>query len=118
MFLFRRADVWDHNGPVLLTRAFKKWCEKNIKEKEDHVECKGFRAYAPSLFYPVDFEELDLLFSNNVKQRNYFGSEVTGVHTWNKLSYKRTVFKHSHQLYNSLARENCPVTFQHSPMMF
>lgn len=116
-----RSDVWGHNGPALLLRVLKSWCKAEDLLGMDYVSCHGFNVLHYSSFCPVDYSATEEFFIHRLANETrpiWLTDQVVGVHTWNKLTYKKPVYKNSTQHYTWLARINCPSIFTIAPEIF
>nr|CAH0103547.1 unnamed protein product [Daphnia galeata] len=93
-----RAHVWGHNGPALLLRVLKSWCNADYLEMMDYVNvsCNGFNVLHYSSFYLVDYSEAAEEFfihrlANKTGKPISLTDQVVGVHTWNKLTYNKPI---------------------------
>lgn len=122
MFDKTRAHIWTHNGPALMLRMLKKWCEEEKMLSMNFLACKGYSVLPSSSFYPVHYTNWKEYFTakpeNVTKDPNWLTKQVVGVHIWNKLSSKEPIYKNSTQLYNILARSHCPKIFSIAPDIY
>jgi lactosylceramide 4-alpha-galactosyltransferase len=88
-----------------------------------NVSCNGFNVLHYSSFYLVDYSEAAEEFfihrlANKTGKPISLTDQVVGVHTWNKLTYNKPIYKNSTQYYAWLARTNCPAMFSIAPEVF
>ncbi len=117
--------MWGNNGPALMFRVLKKWCNAEHIESMNNVSCRGFNILPTRSFHPVDFNKRKELFAQPMvtktevnKPINWLTEEVVGVHVWNRMSQNELVYKNSSQAYTRLARQHCPVIFYIAPEIF
>ncbi|EFX67897.1 hypothetical protein DAPPUDRAFT_63673 [Daphnia pulex] len=119
---WRRSDVWGHNGPALLLRVLKSWCKAKDLLEMDYVSCHGFNVLHYSSFCPVDYsvatKEFFIHRPANQSRPFWLTDQVVGIHTWNKLTYNKPIYKNSTQRYTWLARNHCPSIFSIAPEIF
>jgi Alpha 1,4-glycosyltransferase conserved region len=84
----------------------KTWCHVDKLSMMTTASCRGVTVLPIEYFYPVHWLKWELLFSNMSKPEDFGGS--LAAHLWNKFSHSLPVIKDSNQLYNLLAKENCP----------
>ncbi|KAM7055721.1 lactosylceramide 4-alpha-galactosyltransferase-like isoform 1-T3 [Acridotheres tristis] len=101
--------VWGHQGPELLTRVFKKWC--NIKTIET-MSCQGVSALAPDVVYPIPWQDWKKLFEAvSASELHQLLKNTYAVHIWNKLSHGTKLEIHSQALLAQLYSQFCPATY-------
>ncbi|XP_032784075.1 lactosylceramide 4-alpha-galactosyltransferase [Daphnia magna] len=118
-----KAEIWGHNGPSLITRVLRKWCNVTDIESMDYVPCRGFNVLPTTSFHPVHYGQMKTLFvlpsANETGARlSWLTETVIGVHVWNKLSKNQPIYKNSTQDYIRLARAHCPNVFSAAPDVF
>ena len=121
-----RWYVWDYNGPALVTRIMKKWCNVEHIGLMTPERCRGLQVLQPKSFFPVNVQTSIKFFeSHHQSVADEGGNEnfeldesVVGAHVWNKLTADLVVNKKSDQLYVHLARSSCPLIFEVAPNEF
>ncbi|XP_057368458.1 lactosylceramide 4-alpha-galactosyltransferase-like [Daphnia carinata] len=116
-------EIWGHNGPSLITRVLRKWCNVTDIESMDYVTCRGFNILPTTSFHPVHYGRMKTLFAQPLANESgtrltWLTERVIGVHIWNKLSKTQPIYKHSTQDYIRLARIHCPNVFSLAPDVF
>ncbi|NXN88408.1 A4GAT galactosyltransferase, partial [Bombycilla garrulus] len=101
--------VWGHQGPELLTRVFKKWCSiQTIKS----MSCKGVRALAPEVVYPIPWQDWKKLFESvSALELQNLLKNTYAVHIWNQLSHGTKLEIPSQALLAQLYSQFCPATY-------
>lgn len=124
-FFTCRPDIWGHNGPSLISRVLKKWCNVDNLDSMDYVSCRGFNVLPTSSFHPVHYGQMKEFFMQRIVNEtepkatiSWLTEKVIGVHIWNKLSKNEPIYKNSTQDYTRLARDHCPLTFSIVPDIF
>ncbi|KAK4010354.1 hypothetical protein OUZ56_019500 [Daphnia magna] len=117
------STIWGHNGPSLITRALRKWCNVTDIEPMDYVPCRGFNVLPTTSFHPVHYGQMKILFvqpwANETDGRlTWLTDRIIGVNIWNKLSKNQPIYKNSSQGYIQLARTHCPNVFSIAPNVF
>ncbi|XP_062346926.1 lactosylceramide 4-alpha-galactosyltransferase-like [Cinclus cinclus] len=101
--------VWGHQGPELLTRVFKKWCSIRTIES---MRCKGVRALAPEVVYPIPWQDWKKLFEAvSASELHKLLKNTYAVHIWNKLSHGTKLEIPSQALLAQLYSQFCPATY-------
>ncbi|KAK4010373.1 hypothetical protein OUZ56_019519 [Daphnia magna] len=118
-----RSDIWGHNGPDLLLRVLKNWCEVEDLQSMNYVTCRGFNVLPKSSFQPLHHSNAKEFFAHRLVNQTtanpvWLTKNVIGVHTFNNLSKGQPIHKNSTQIYTGLARHNCPVIFSAAPDVF
>ncbi|NWR95133.1 A4GAT galactosyltransferase, partial [Furnarius figulus] len=103
------ALIWGHQGPKLLTRVFKKWCPTRTIQS---MSCKGVRALAPEVLYPIPWENWKKLFeATSALELQKLLRNTFAVHIWNKLSHSTRLEIPSQALLAQLYSQFCPATY-------
>lgn len=107
---------WEYNGPLLLTRVLKKFC--NTQKLSNTYKCKEFDIFPQHACYAVEWREWQKFFNKNnadevmkLIQDSYF------VHLWNAKSKGTKVERTSPSAYALLAAKHCPRVHQHNLMI-
>ncbi|CAB3251878.1 unnamed protein product [Arctia plantaginis] len=101
-----RGDVWDRNGPGVITKILQTICSTNYLPEMSASTCLGFEVYAPELFYPVTW----------LNAADYFEEKELDVeapytyHVWNKFTAAYKV--NSNSVYAKLAQKYCPEVYE------
>ena len=121
-----RPDVWGNNGPNLMFRVLKTWCNVETLNSMDYVTCPGFNVLPASSFHPVTHFEMEKLFTqlttnendSEAKSISWLTEKVVGVHVWNRMNKDDPIYKNATHAYNRLARDHCPHIFSTAPETF
>ncbi|KFQ12879.1 Lactosylceramide 4-alpha-galactosyltransferase, partial [Leptosomus discolor] len=102
--------TWGHQGPLLLTRVFKKWC--SITNIQNAMSCKGVSALSSEAFYPIHWGEWQKLFEaiSSLDLQKLL-KNTYAVHVWNKLSHGTRLQVTSQALLAQLHSQFCPATY-------
>ncbi|CAB3253061.1 unnamed protein product [Arctia plantaginis] len=101
-----RGDVWDRNGPGVITKILQTICSTNYLPEMSASTCLGFEVYAPELFYPVTW----------LNAADYFEEKELDVeapytyHVWNKFTAAYKV--NSNSVYAKLAQKYYPEVYE------
>ncbi|XP_067851755.1 lactosylceramide 4-alpha-galactosyltransferase-like isoform X2 [Heptranchias perlo] len=113
------GDNWGQQGPDLISRMFRKWC--NTVNLDDYLdaECNGIHYLPQKWFYPVPYSDWKLYFVENTwKENDASGierefSQTRGVHIWNFLSGGHgNQIKESRSLMEYFFSKYCPSTYK------
>ncbi|XP_048405265.1 lactosylceramide 4-alpha-galactosyltransferase-like [Stegostoma tigrinum] len=105
------AWIWGHQGPQLVTRVLKKWCQKRSVAKIQ--QCKGVSVLPPEAFYPIPWQDWKKYFkvmSRSEAQRLLKNSYA--VHIWNKMSHGTSFSRGSKVMIDQLCSVYCPISYQ------
>lgn len=105
--------IYNDYGPLFVKKMFKTHCGLRLPDYLHTNKCQDVKIIPNHYFFPIPWENWDIYFREVnddttlklLRQRSY------GVHVWNKLSGNHALVKGSKQLYASLAKENCPLTY-------
>lgn len=105
---------WGWNGPGVITRVLKKYC--NVCKVVDMLDgkCKDFVVLPPSAFYPIPWQQWTKYFTTDEDVRDYVMEKIMNsyaIHVWNYHSIGRNVTIGSQQPYGLVAREQCPKVY-------
>ncbi|XP_032887546.1 lactosylceramide 4-alpha-galactosyltransferase-like [Amblyraja radiata] len=108
---------WGQQGPDLITRMLKKWCETQEINDFLNKTCKGVTFYPKDWFYPIPYSNWQSYFENGRWEENNSVedqfSETRGVHIWNFLSNRNTRYIKDTQSYMEYFFKNyCPRTYE------
>ncbi|KAM6161486.1 lactosylceramide 4-alpha-galactosyltransferase isoform 1-T2 [Erethizon dorsatum] len=105
--------IWGHQGPQLLTRVFKKWC--NIHSLAQSHSCRGVTALPRQAFYPVPWQSWKKYFEDiSPEELSQLLSATYAAHVWNRKSQGTRLEATSRTLLAQLQARYCPTT--HSAM--
>ncbi|XP_046448096.1 lactosylceramide 4-alpha-galactosyltransferase-like [Daphnia pulex] len=117
-----KKNMWTHNGPDLVLRVMKIFCQEENFNAINYVSCRGFGVLPTSTFSPIHWSNWQSFFSqrpaNETGAPSWITNQVVGVHVWNKLSFNETAYKNSTQEYVLLVSHNCPVIYSIAPETF
>ncbi|NXP24347.1 A4GAT galactosyltransferase, partial [Scytalopus superciliaris] len=103
------ASIWGYQGPRLLTRVFKEWCSIRTVQS---MSCKGVRALAPEVVYPIPWQNWQKLFEPiSALDFHKLLKNTYAVHIWNKLSRGTRLEIPSQALLAQLYSQFCPATY-------
>jgi len=106
------GDNYAYNGPELITRIMRKYCDTdNIMEMTQH-SCQSFKVLPPSAFYPVPWEKWRSYFlESELKYVAKLTKDSFAIHAWNYLSRRTDAVVGSQQPYAVLAEMYCPKVY-------
>ncbi|XP_043557634.1 lactosylceramide 4-alpha-galactosyltransferase-like isoform X1 [Chiloscyllium plagiosum] len=113
--------AWGQQGPDLMTRMLKKWCETDNLDNFLNRQCKGILYLSSNWFYPVPYTDWERYFEpdtweGNSKEIEHEFSKTRGVHVWNFLSGgQNNHFKGSRSLMEYFFSKYCPRTYNFLP---
>ncbi|XP_072429315.1 alpha-1,4-N-acetylglucosaminyltransferase-like [Chiloscyllium punctatum] len=113
--------VWGQQGPELMTRMLKKWCETDNLHNVLNKECKGIKYLSNNWFYPVPYPDWKKYFEKDTWKGNDDEiekkfSQTIGVHFWNSLSRRHKFqIKGSRSLIEYFFYKYCPSTYETLP---
>ncbi|XP_067855946.1 lactosylceramide 4-alpha-galactosyltransferase-like [Heptranchias perlo] len=103
--------IWGHQGPQLVTRVLKKWCQKKSVTKIQ--QCKGVRMLPPEAFYPIRWQDWKKYFEVMSKsEAQELLKNAYAVHIWNKKSHGTRFQKGSKVMIDQLSSVYCPVSYK------
>ncbi|XP_012576103.1 PREDICTED: lactosylceramide 4-alpha-galactosyltransferase [Condylura cristata] len=101
--------VWGHQGPQLLTRAFKKWCA--IRSLDHSRACRGVSTLPREAFYPIPWQDWRKYFQDiSPEELPRLLHATYAVHVWNKKSQGTRLEATSRALLAQLHHRYCPTT--------
>ncbi|XP_072915144.1 lactosylceramide 4-alpha-galactosyltransferase-like [Hemitrygon akajei] len=103
--------IWGHQGPQLVTRILKKWCQKNSVTKIQ--QCKGVKMLNPEAFYPIRWQDWKKYFEVvSHSEAEELLKNSYGVHIWNKKSHGTRFQIGSKVMIDQLSSVYCPLTYK------
>lgn len=116
-----KGDEWAWNGPGVITRSLKKYCQASkVSDLIEH-KCKDFTVYPQSAFSPIHWRQWSKYFTTDEKVRDSVMKEIKNsyvIHVWNYLSKGTNITLGSIQPYGAIAREQCPKVYSTIKMVF
>ncbi|XP_041037469.1 lactosylceramide 4-alpha-galactosyltransferase-like isoform X2 [Carcharodon carcharias] len=113
------GEAWGHQGPDLMTRMLKKWCETDNLDNFLDKECKGILYLSSNWFYPIPYTNWEKYFERDRWNKNDIENEfskTSGAHIWNFLSgHYETQIKGSLSLMEYFFSKYCPSTYKSLP---
>ncbi|XP_072331049.1 lactosylceramide 4-alpha-galactosyltransferase-like [Scyliorhinus torazame] len=111
------GEIWGHQGPDLITRMLKKWCNTDDLDMFLNKECKGIFYLSSNWFYPVPYTNWEKYFEKGRWDKDSYAiqsefSKTNGVHIWNFLSNShKDPIKGSRSLLDYFFSNYCPMTY-------
>lgn len=108
-------NKWQANGGIVFKRVLTKICGTNHLEFVNRDQCKGFRIYPPTQFYPLHGLESFRYFYPNATQeilQMHKTNMTVGFHFWNSRSQKRNFTLGNGDAYDVIAKQNCPLVHE------
>ncbi|XP_078065395.1 lactosylceramide 4-alpha-galactosyltransferase-like [Mustelus asterias] len=109
------GGTWGSQGPALVSRVLKRWCQSNELGQFFNLECKGISYLPPKYFYPISYTRWETYFQrwqeSNIKS---FFAESKGVHVWNYKNFgqQKQVTAGSGTLMEYFFSKYCPTTYK------
>ncbi|XP_059806165.1 alpha-1,4-N-acetylglucosaminyltransferase-like isoform X1 [Hypanus sabinus] len=105
------GDLWGQQGPRLITRVLKRWCNTDDLIAAAGSTCNGISLLNLSRFYPVPYSSWEKFYAPWKKEDiEHTFSATYGVHIWNFMNSdkKRKVVAGSGSLIEYFFRMHCP----------
>ncbi|XP_020391314.2 lactosylceramide 4-alpha-galactosyltransferase-like [Rhincodon typus] len=113
--------AWGQQGPRLMTRMVKTWCETDNLANLFNKDCKGIMFLSDTWFYPIPFSNWKKYFEKNQWNKNNDDiekefSKTNGVHVWSFASSREKIqIKGSQSLIEYFFSTYCPSTYETLP---
>nr|XP_056703431.1 lactosylceramide 4-alpha-galactosyltransferase [Euleptes europaea] len=102
--------IWGHQGPVLFTRVFKKWC--SIRSLPSSKGCRGVTVLPQEAFYPIRWQDWRKYFEAiKASELSHLFKNTYAAHVWNKNSQATQLDITSKALLAQLHFQYCPSTY-------
>jgi lactosylceramide 4-alpha-galactosyltransferase len=94
------GELWNHNGPGLITRTWQVLCPQK-------TQC-DFHVLPQNAFYAISWQDYEYFF-----EETYVNATMTAIkdsilaHVWNKLSFNKKIRVGSNVAYGLLAEKYC-----------
>ncbi|XP_034099867.2 lactosylceramide 4-alpha-galactosyltransferase-like isoform X1 [Drosophila albomicans] len=108
------ADVYVSNGPTLVSRVVKGFCNHTSMKQmqEDPKNCRGFKVFNETAFYPLQWPQWQHFILPEFKKDTLEKTKDSYlIHFWNKSSYQKLFKVGTDNAYGSYASANCPKTY-------
>ncbi|XP_078419654.1 lactosylceramide 4-alpha-galactosyltransferase-like [Cetorhinus maximus] len=109
------GDIWGYQGPALVSRVLKRWCQSNDLGQFFNLECKDISYLPPKYFYPISYTRWESYFQRWRKSdiESVF-AETKGVHVWNykNINQQKQVTAGSGTLMEYFFSKYCPTTYK------
>ena len=108
-----RPTEWGRNGPQMLTRVLAKLCQTNNTNEMLSGDCDGFHVIPRKFCFPIMANHYEKIFNETFAKTLLpkVSSSAITVHMWNKLTKSFKTRANDRNLYNILARRQCPKVF-------
>ncbi|XP_007909138.1 alpha-1,4-N-acetylglucosaminyltransferase-like [Callorhinchus milii] len=109
------GQIWGQQGPGLISRVLKQWCQSDNLDKLLDLQCNGISFLSPRYFYPIAFAEWQRFFQPwNKNDIESFFPDTKGVHIWNFMNkgQQKRVVAGSGTLIERLFLKYCPTTYK------
>eukprot|EP00062_Callorhinchus_milii_P000395 gi/632934356/ref/XP_007909060.1/ PREDICTED: lactosylceramide 4-alpha-galactosyltransferase-like [Callorhinchus milii] len=109
------GQIWGQQGPHLISRVLKHWCQSDNLGKFLDLQCNGISYLSPRYFYPIKYTEWQRFFQPwNKNDIESFFSDTKGVHIWNfkNVGQQKRVVAGSGTLIENLFIKYCPTTYK------
>lgn len=113
------GDWWNHNGPDLVTKVFKKVCGVDKVAEMYPDKCHGLTVLPEECFTPIRYPGWGGLFTT-IHVHEIMGrvNSSFGVHTWNKITRDEDLNLMITQPFGLLALHFCPTVHDASDRFF
>ncbi|KAH8377508.1 hypothetical protein KR093_005772 [Drosophila rubida] len=108
------ADAYVSNGPSLISQVFFKFCNNSSVKKmqEDPANCRGFKVFNETAFFPLSWPEWPLFILPDFKNEIFERTKSSYlIHLWNKASYEDLFRVGTDNAYGRYAELHCPKTY-------
>lgn len=109
-----RATRRDYNGPRVVTKIAKKYCNlpKDIKLSE--MNCNNFKILSSESFYPLKLDDVKQVNTLNVSKilKNKLKTSY-GMHLWNVISKRKKMKLKTGTALDESMKNNCPLIYEH-----
>lgn len=106
---------WAENGPKLVSNALKKFCKETYLSKITASNCQGFTVYPKDNFWAVGWRDADSFFDETkLDKLKEITNSSYSIHVFNHITKNIENKVDSKNLFNILAAEHCPITFENS----
>ncbi|KAJ3061450.1 Lactosylceramide 4-alpha-galactosyltransferase [Podochytrium sp. JEL0797] len=108
-----KGHIWARNGPRMVTRTYKKYCDKG---PIDATVCQSLSVLPTQRFFPIQYEQKTKLFESFEENCDLMGEmakESIGIHWWNKRVQSTTIS--SKTVLTVLMKAHCPAVFESFP---
>ncbi|XP_051874543.1 alpha-1,4-N-acetylglucosaminyltransferase-like [Pristis pectinata] len=109
------GDLWAQQGPRLITRMLKKWCNIDNPGAFIGLECNGISLWITKRFYPVPFPAWERYYAHWKKEDfDQVFSATYGAHVWNYMNSgkKKKVVAGSGSLIEYFFQLHCPNSYK------
>ncbi|XP_072113076.1 alpha-1,4-N-acetylglucosaminyltransferase-like [Mobula birostris] len=109
------GDLWGQQGPRLITRMLKRWCDINNLATFIGKECNGISIWITNRFYPIPYPAWGRYYVHWEKEHiERAFSDSYGVHVWNFMNKqkKSKVVAGSGSLLEHFFQLHCPTTYK------
>lgn len=105
-------DSYAANGPWALSDVIWDLCEVTAVDMTPN-NCYNVTAYQSQSFYPVAWQDSDMLFEEESKDQVMEAvKDSFAIHLWNKMSRETQLDLEKDTALKTIARENCPNTWK------
>ncbi|XP_078266078.1 alpha-1,4-N-acetylglucosaminyltransferase-like [Rhinoraja longicauda] len=109
------GHVWGQQGPRLLTRVLKRWCQTDNLATFIGKECNGISLWIPDRFYPIPYPAWKKYYTPwKKKDIEWTFSATYGAHVWNFMNSnnKKKIVAGSGSLIEHFFQLYCPTTYK------
>ncbi|XP_055501293.1 alpha-1,4-N-acetylglucosaminyltransferase-like, partial [Leucoraja erinacea] len=107
--------VWVQQGPQMITRVLKKWCQIDNLTAFMGTECNGISLWITSRFYPIPYsgwEKYCIAWKKEDREQTFLATY--GIHVWNFMnsSKKRNLVAGNGSLLEYDFQMYCPTSYR------
>lgn len=107
------GNIWNHNGPALLTRIISSWCQQELTENMTPDACFQFQVRPIDDFMPVHWFSNGMYFEPESASATMMLLESSyTAHFFSHMNKDRPIEKGSHVAYDLLAEKYCPRVYE------
>ncbi|ORY49453.1 hypothetical protein BCR33DRAFT_847427 [Rhizoclosmatium globosum] len=111
-----KGHIWARNGPRMVTRTYKKYCEQDEIDESMAEVCKTLAVMPTERFFPIQYEQREKLFEafdESCDLMEQISRESVGIHWWNKRVQTSTISTKT--MLTVLMKSHCPAVFESFP---
>jgi hypothetical protein len=109
------GEQWSTNGPQLISRVLRSFCQVESFDNVSAEQCHGFKIIPVKNCLAIGYPEYNKFYSENNFDEVMIRLESTPfVHFWNKMGGRQNISIDSRVALVELAKKYCPVVIANS----